>query len=53
MFKRRIKIKQISACTSEQFFFTVGLGRGGKVYLWNKQLNAWEPHVAPAEPQNG
>lgn len=44
MFKRKLKIKQISVCCTDQYFFTVGLGSDGNCYLWDKIKLEWVPH---------
>lgn len=49
MFKRKLKIKQITACCNTDFFYTVGLGNDGKVYLWDKRFNKWVPHYEPIQ----
>ena len=53
MFKRKLKIKQISSTTGGDFLFVFGLGNDGKIYLWHSDKTAWllhETKVAADEP---
>lgn len=55
MFKKRFKIVQISACTNNNYFYTVGLGNDNKCYLWDKIQEKWvfhneKPPKAPVPP---
>ncbi len=44
MFKRKFKIVELSVTATDQFFFTVGLGNDGNVYLWDKIKCVWVLH---------
>lgn len=54
MFKKRFKITQIAVGVTDQFFYTVGLGNDGNVYLWDKIKDRWVPHHVdlPAEQRS-
>lgn len=45
LLKRKVTITQIATTMSDTFFYTVGLGSDGKVYLWDKLKAAWVPHT--------
>ena len=55
MFKKKLKIVQFAATATDQFFFTVGLGNDGQVYLWDKLKCEWVLHKqeAPVMPPVG
>lgn len=40
MFKRKF-IRQVTATTSGQMLFTLGLGRDGKMYSWDAMACQW------------
>lgn len=46
MFKRKVKIVQISATSDNGFLFTFGLGSDGVCYIWNSQRCEWLLHKA-------
>lgn len=41
MFKRKLKIKQLSTSNSESFWYVCGLGNDGNVYIWDKFAGKW------------
>jgi hypothetical protein len=60
MFSRKVKIKEVTSCSSGDFLFVFGLGHDGRMYIWNAIQEKWLPHVqtiteppAPEETSDG
>lgn len=49
MFRKKLKIKQITSCGEGGYVFVYGLGNDGRIYSWNTATQDWQLNELPKQ----